>query len=217
MSSQQPWPARKLPPHQLTRWFNERFEANNLSLTELDEIDGADGDGFRLIFYALNALEGRVRPYGVRHLRYPAWTYECTLATSIRSYPPVCLLHVPSSCFDKAPRSEIDRLEVALEHTWRRLRSRREGRISHILIFSWRSKKIRRGLLKLQHDFERERRILIELRTWEDVQELKSSVSHYGGQITADDLKALVRDIPGFDIEILEFFGISTVSGPDLT
>jgi hypothetical protein len=210
VNPQQPRPSGKRSAHQLTSWFNERFENSDLSLAELDEIEGAEGDGFRLIRYALNALEVEPEHKEVQHLHNPAWTYRCTVTSLIQSRHRICVLHVPRSLFDQAPRNDLDRLEVAVEHIWRRLHSSHERSINKILIFSWRSRTLRRALLHLQ-EFERTREVLIDFRSWVDVQELIDRVKSYGRQITKNDLKALVDDPDlGFEIEILEFFGIPT-------
>jgi hypothetical protein len=203
-------PSGKRSAHQLTSWFNERFENSDLSLEELDEIEGAEGDGFRLIRYALNALDVEPEHKDVKDLHKPAWTYRCTVTSLIRPRHRICMLHVPRSLFNRASRNELEHLEVAVEHIWRRLQSRPEERIFKILIFSWRSRTFCRALRQLQ-EFERTREVLIDFRSWGDVQELKDRVTSYGKQITKDDLKTLKNDPDlGFEIEILEFFGIPT-------
>jgi hypothetical protein len=209
VTPQQVGPSGKRSVHRLlTSGFNERFERDDFSLAEFDEIEGPEGDGFRLIRYALKAVGGQPEHKQIHHLQHAAWTFRCTVATVTEPRRNrICLLHVPRSLFEKPSRNELDRFEVAVRQLWKRLRQDRDDQISQILIFSWRGHRLRSELRRLQRDFERDEQVFIEFRPWDDVMDLKNRVADYGRQFTEGDFIELSRD-SGFKAEVLQFLNI---------
>jgi hypothetical protein len=210
VTPQQVGPSGKPSVHRLlTSRVNERFERNDYSLSQFDEIEGPEGDGSRLIRYALRAVSGYYPEHiEIRHLRHAARTFRCTVATVTEPRGNrICLLHVPRSVFEKPSRNELDRFEVAVRQFWKRLRQDDNKKISQILIFSWRGNKLRTALRQLQRDLEQDEQISIEFRPWDDVVDLKNRVADYGAQFTEDDFIEISKD-DGFKAEILRFLNI---------
>ncbi len=171
--------------------FSKRFAQRDLSLRDLTGMDGAAGDGFRLLHYALEAVGAKLRHRYVPRPENREWGVSCSVASG--GHWSKCLLHVPTRVFERPSRDEFEQFEICIRHIWRCLRSGKTDDIDQILVFAYKSREVSAELTLFSQQLSREH-IEVVLRTWGHVSWLVRQIKQSGRQIVADDVKDLVAN-----------------------